>query len=771
VNDTVLDRLARALEFAQEYDPNVFTGPIALLWPDQTRQWESVIPELRGRLRIASFGPYAPEAVQGPAYWLRCFIASTIEIDDAVAGLPIVYLPGVSRDVLRGLGTVAADIAPVAALQHRCQWFSHPNGKDWTIRALLSNKERGLGLDVAPDDATAEALVASLAPLAKQPLSRLQSKRIDVDFLNALVNPDPIRSLLIWLDDPTGIQNGPDNRGWSAFVQQCKRDFGFDPATHGELEGARLLGEAEGAWAQVWRRFCENPTDYPRIPDRLRAARPYELFSPSRSNWPQDNDAAEEQLGSRLLDLAALSPQGARTELERLENEHRGRRNSVWAQLGAAPLANSLDHLAELARATSSACPDNSVGAIATWYATTGWRGDRAAIGALDEVKEKLDVTAVSAALTSVYRPWLDAAARALQTAIGPHANAGSYVATPAPSPAPGDVVVFIDGLRLDIANLLAERLNGSGLEVEIEHGLAALPTVTQTAKPALVPIDQSRLAAGTGLDACRAPAGPSAGVQVLRSLLNDEHIQVLTSDEVGDVTGTAWTETGKIDSRGHELGVELVHEIDDQIQRIASRIKELLDAGWYRVRVVTDHGWLLVPGGLPKNENLPVAVTEAKKGRCARVKDGAVLSIPTVPWHWDHNVRIAIAPGISCFEANKTYEHGGVSPQECIVPRLNVGRPGPATSGATITNSKWRGLALVVEFEGLPDGVTVDLRTGAGDPASSIADMGRVTGGKGKVILLVGDEDLEGQQAQLVVIGVDGSLLLQRATTVGHNR
>ena len=38
-------------------------------------------------------------------------------------------------------------------------------------------------------------------------------------------------------------------------------------------------------------------------------------------------------------------------------------------------------------------------------------------------------------------------------------------------------------------------------------------------------------------------------------------------------------------------------------------------------------------------------------------------------------------------------------------------------------------------------------------------------------MILLVGDDDLEGQLAHLVLIGADGSLLLQRETTVGQNR
>ena len=207
-------------------------------------------------------------------------------------------------------------------------------------------------------------------------------------------------------------------------------------------------------------------------------------------------------------------------------------------------------------------------------------------------------------------------------------------------------------------------------------------------------------------------------------------------------------------------------------MQRIARRIRDLLEAGWSTVTVVTDHGWLLLPSGLPKNDAVPVAATVAKKGRCARVKDGAVVDVPTVPWHWDKDVRIAVAPGISCFEANQAYEHGGVSPQECVVPRLIITTAATtAASRAEITNIRWRGLTLVVEFNDLPDGAKVDLRQQAGDASSSIADLARVTGGSGKVILLVEDEDLEGERAQLVVVASDGTVLLQRETTVAQNR
>ncbi|MFZ1489975.1 MAG: BREX-1 system phosphatase PglZ type B [Ilumatobacteraceae bacterium] len=444
----------------------------------------------------------------------------------------------------------------------------------------------------------------------------------------------------------------------------------------------------------------------------------------------------------------------------------------MWADLGWTPLALALEHLAEIARSTASMSPSGSVGEISGWYAADGWKVDLSVLRALDEVDRQADLAAVSAALTATYRPWLDHGAKALLASVGPAANSGSYVATAAPKPLAGEVVVFVDGLRLDVAHLLVERLEGAGALVSTTVGLAALPTVTQTAKPVLVPIDQSLLGPGAALDACRASSGATAGVQVLRSLLDEAGVQVLRQHETGDPGGRAWTETGEVDHKGHDLGVRLAHEINDEVSRIARRIRDLLDAGWSTVTVVTDHGWVLLPSGLPKNEGLPVAATVSKKGRCARVKDGASVDVPTVPWHWDKDVRIAVAPGISCFEANQTYEHGGVSPQECIVPRLTV-RPAATTavSRAEITSVKWRGLTLVVEFADLPDGARVDLRRHAGDPGSSIADLARLTGGTGKVILLVEDDDLEGQLAQLVVVGADGSLLLQRETTVGQNR
>jgi hypothetical protein len=50
-------------------------------------------------------------------------------------------------------------------------------------------------------------------------------------------------------------------------------------------------------------------------------------------------------------------------------------------------------------------------------------------------------------------------------------------------------------------------------------------------------------------------------------------------------------------------------------------RVEELIQAGWRRFRIVTDHGWLLLPGGLPKTE-LPMHQVETRWGRSAILKD-----------------------------------------------------------------------------------------------------------------------------------------------------
>jgi hypothetical protein len=653
VSETVLDRLVARLTEALAYNANASIEPAALLWPDDGSQWTSVLDRIRARLPLATLGDYNAATAQGPAYWLRCVIAGTVDAG-LPEGTPVVYLPGLARSELRAVDSCPPELAPIAEIQYRSQWFSHPNGRGWTLRSLLVHPERGLGLNVADDGETATAMSLALDRLVDLPVDRVSRQLLDADFFRDLINPDPVRSLLGWLDDPPGFRTRLDDAQWAAFIQQSRADYGFDPVGDGEITAARKLGEREGLWAEVWKRFAETPGRYPGIPDRLLQAKPMEFFVAQSGTWPQDNETAEERVRKELSEFEALTVEGARKEAHRLEAEHGWRRGTVWAELALAPLAFAVEQLALLAELTAKPLASDDLESITADYAERGWRADDALLRAIGATSTTADRQAVATAGRAIYRPWLDAGAKALQAAIGPMANDHTYRPGPQASTRHGTISLFVDGLRLDIAHRVTARLRAVGLEALLTTSASALPTVTQTSKPALVPVHDGALTAGPDLHPANAATGTKATIQVLRTLMAENQVQVLGPLDTGDPSGTAWSEAGEVDHRGHDMGMRLVDYLDEEVERIVARIRELLDAGWKQVDVVSDHGWILLPGGMEKIQ-LPVATTEAKKGRCARLKDGAQVDVPTVPWFWDPNVRIALAPGVGCFEANRS--------------------------------------------------------------------------------------------------------------------
>ena len=488
-------------------------APVALLWPDEGAQWKQVIDRIGEHLPIVTLGDYDPDARRGPAYWIRCVVAGTVDIG-LPDGPPIVYLPGVSRSTLRAADSCPPGLAPIAELQYRSQWFSHPNNRDWTVRALLSNTERGVGLRIADDPDTSAALMLALDRLMDERFDRAERQVLDADYLLELVNDDPVRTLLRWLDDPQGHRARTDDARWKAFVQQCKADYGFDPTVDGEVSAARKLGTRQPGWANVWKRFAETPERYPGVAEQLRKARPQELIVENLDAWPQDNEMGEDQLRSRLRDFDVLTPEGARKETVQLDGEHGWRRGTVWADLDQAPLAFALEQLVALGELTQHPLSSGDLESLVSDYAERGWRADDALLRALAAVSSGRDREAVSAAAAAMYRDWLDAGAKALQAAIGPLANAHTYEAGQPASTAPGTVTVFVDGLRLDIAHRVHARLVDAGFDVSVTPSLSALPTVTQTAKAAVAPTTQAALGPGPDLHAANVATGTKASIQ-----------------------------------------------------------------------------------------------------------------------------------------------------------------------------------------------------------------------------------------------------------------
>ena len=114
---------------------------------------------------------------------------------------------------------------------------------------------------------------------------------------------------------------------------------------------------------------------------------------------------------------------------------------------------------------------------------------------------------------------------------------------------------------------------------------------------------------------------------------------------------------------------------IDAVLDDVVARVKGLLEAGWNNIRIVTDHGWLWVPDKL-KDADISKNVVKKRLARCAILKDNVDTSELKVPWHWNENVSVAMAPGIAGYVGGDYYNHGGLSLQECLTPVININKP-----------------------------------------------------------------------------------------------
>jgi hypothetical protein len=769
--ETFLDALLASLDARARHGPAEL-APVALLWPDEASQWQPIVAVIRTRRLVVELGDYDPQNLRGPAYWIRGVLDGQIAVSNPYDGqVPLVYLPRYARSDVRAVEDADATLKPLTELQYRGTIFAQQNGRDWTIAAFLQSRLGGLGIDIPDDQATKDAMLRARAELAAQPVDELRRRApLKASFFDGLLAPDVDRDVLHWLDDPTAFRAGLTVEQWDAFRSRFADRFGIG-LEEGEPAVAGQLGRRGGPWGTVWQRYADAPGHFPSIEQRLRDAAPkrireeLRLFDGPLGSWPQDNEAGEARLRRAYGEVASVDPSVAAEKVTALEVEHRGRREWVWASLGEAPLAIALEHLSELVVHTRQLLPPESVERIIDAYVGGAWRADDAVMRALGAVSSKPDRDVVAGVIRAIYTPWLDESARRFQQAVGEAPT--DYVVQPLDNWPAGTCLVFIDGLRFDVAKRVEDALAGGGLNVALGWRLAALPTITSTAKPAVSPV-VSRLGPGIGLGPAPRTGGADLTIAGLRVLLAHEGYQVLFEGDTGDPTGRAWTEHGDIDELGHKQEAKLPSLLDGEVRSLVERISGLLAAGWQQVVVVTDHGWLYLPGDLPKVE-LPYFLTKderMRKGRTGRLADGALAPGGTVPWYWDPSVRMAVAPGIATFVAGAVYEHGGVSPQECITPVITV-RAAAAPRGPVELSIAWRGLRAEITAAGAPSGGRVDLRRKAGDPSASLLAAPVAVSAEGVARILVVDDDAIGTSAFLVVLDEGDRVIAQQTVTV----
>lgn len=770
MKESIFDKVIQALKQAGQHNSNIMVKPEVILWPDPETQWLEVIPVLQENLpQLLIYGNYDRTKKQGPAIWLKCMIAKMLpEASWDADATPIIYLPGVAKSDLRNVENAVFNFQPLLEFQYTGTLFIQENGKEWTILAFLENPVSGLGLSVAKDNATREALKKTLPTIFQDGEVLLGKTIIDADYLNNQLFPDLIPTILRWMCKGDIFWSTMDPGKKEVFATLCKSQYGFEPDNKNIKAIAEKLGSQRNAWKHVWQFYAMAPRKYPEIEELLRLAKPADLgtgvFALPEESWPQVNEQKELALSLSLVKTSKLDVPNALKAIRELERLNSERRSWVWNEMDKSPLANALQFLLPMAEKAIEPFLSSTIEELKNYYITTGYSVDQNMRKSLAAVKTEKDKDTVKAIIQLIYKPWLDSITTRFQKLV----ELNSTIFTNQnPCIESERYLLFVDAFRYELAEEFSNRLRKNKYKVFLDANWTAIPSLTPTAKPNNSPIATS-VSTKSGIKEFRPElqSGKDLLTGVFRDTLKEFDFNYIPNANEVDAKNKYWQEIGDIDSKGHEEQAEVVKRIEELFDQLQEVLEMAFEKGIKRIKMVTDHGWLLLPGGLPKTQ-LNAGLAETRWGRCALIKDEVSADLLHLPWRWNPSTFIAYAPGISFFKANEEYAHGGISIHECLVPTLIVENQNGAKANAKILEVKWVNLKCGVMTENAIEGFTIDIRTKYNDEATSIVDSRIKTLIHNKGALMVKDE-YESQAVTLVLLDETGRIMDKKLTTVG---
>jgi len=85
---TVFEALADSLRMATVYNKDDAVPPAAVLWTDERREFERLLPRIRLEMpNVLTLGAYDPDTRTGPAIWLRCVLRAYASISAVASTL------------------------------------------------------------------------------------------------------------------------------------------------------------------------------------------------------------------------------------------------------------------------------------------------------------------------------------------------------------------------------------------------------------------------------------------------------------------------------------------------------------------------------------------------------------------------------------------------------------------------------------------------------------------------------------------------------------
>lgn len=365
--------------------------------------------------------------------------------------------------------------------------------------------------------------------------------------------------------------------------------------------------------------------------------------------------------------------------------------------------------LADLAIAIAQPVPAiESVAVLRDWYTTHGWKVDAAYRGCeltrvtAGVVIEELDGLFHDA--RQRYEAWLDqvlhAAADAMAAAEIPNTELQRAIHDRYVKPG-GErtAYVLVDALRYELGKDLVERLGTVHADVTIDAAIATPPTITPVGMAALLPKADTDF--GIELD-----ADDRLQVRVAKSLVKTvkdrvnqlEHahgpVVDLLLDDVAQFSnkelkknlgesGLVLVRSTEIDSAGEvdKLAASW-GSFDVTLDVLRTAIAKLLHAGIHRVVVTADHGFLATRQlGDERRIDKP-ATGNGELHRRAWIGRGgtssqSTLKVPLNAFGITGDLDIITPRGLGVFTSGGGLQffHGGLSPQELIVPVIVVTR------------------------------------------------------------------------------------------------
>lgn len=770
--NSIFDKVIQALKQAENHNSNLMVRPEVILWPDPENQWEDVIGALQQNLpQLLIYGEYDPSSMRGPSIWLKCMVAKSLPEADWESGtIPIIYLPGVAKSDLRNVEEAGLFFQPLIEYQYTGVLFLQENGREWSIMAFVENPVNGLGLKTAKDAATKEALKKAL-PTIFQDSDLLQGRTlVDAEYLNNLLFPDLIPNILNWMCKGDEFLSQMEKGKRDVFVNLCKTQYDFEPIEQDVKSVAEKLGSQKGNWKYVWQLYATAPKKYPEIEELLRLAKPTDLgtgiFGLPEESWPQVNEDAEVLLLEGLKKTAKLVPKEAAKNLRGLADNNVKRLGWIWNELGKAPLANAIQHLSAMANLCVEAFPSSTIIELKAYYKNSGYKADQHMRKAYAAVKTEKDKEAVKSIIQLVYQPWLKNITVLFQKLV--KIDTTIFCSQKAIEETE-QFVLFVDAFRYELAHEFADRLKKLKYQVSLNSSWSAIPSLTPTAKPNVSPVAIS-VSESSSIKEFRPQLSNGKDLQTsaFRDQLASNGFKLITATRDIISNEKSWQEIGDIDTKGHSEQAEMVKYIDVLFDQIFEALDLAFEKGVKRIKIVTDHGWLLMPGGLPKTQ-LNEGLTETRWGRCALIKEGAVTDLLHLPWRWNPSVYIAYAPGINFFKINEEYAHGGISLHECLVPEMLIENPNSDTVVADISRVRWVNLKCTVETTDVPDGYRIDIRTKYNDESTSVLE-GSSKNKKvvGCTVTLMVDDAYEYQSATIILMDENYRILNKKPTTIG---